>query len=121
MTIKSPKSLYYVYPDASVVCGQIEVVKVLGVETITNPIVVFEVLSNEPEYDLNEKRLIYQAIPSLREYIFLWQDEPKVIHYRRESDNWIVKDLLGISAVIDLSSINVDLSFTEIYDGVIFS
>ena len=119
--IKSPASPTYCYADASVVCGEIVTEKVLGIDTITNPIVIAEVISaDSQEYDRNEKRKIYQAIPSLREYLLASQDSAHILRYLRQGDLWQRNEAADLSASIELPSIGVALSFADIYRNVKF-
>ncbi len=78
------------YPDGSVVCGAVDVQrvvrsgKVLG-EAITNPTVVVEVLSRDSTagYHRGEKFAHYMRMPSLREYVLVTQEERRIEVYRR--------------------------------------
>lgn len=81
------------YADVSVVCGPLESITVrkngrsLG-QAVTNPTVVVEVLSESTErYDRDGKFNAYKALPSLREYILISQDERRIEVFRR-ADNW---------------------------------
>lgn len=104
------------YPDASVVCGALE----LDPEdpkghTITNPIIVVEVLSPSTEqYDRTEKREHYQTIPSLREIVLVAQDLRQVTVWRREGGDWKSHTTSG-SGVARLESIRCSLELGEIY------
>jgi Uma2 family endonuclease len=77
------------YPDGSVVCGPVDVQrvlrngKVIG-EAITNPTLVVEVLSDSTEiYDRGEKLAHYMRLPSLKEYVLVSQSERRVEVFRR--------------------------------------
>ncbi|HSO36410.1 MAG TPA: Uma2 family endonuclease [Labilithrix sp.] len=78
------------YPDGSVVCGPVDVQrvvrngKVLG-EAMTNPTLVVEVLSRDSTegYDRGEKFSHYMRMPSLEEYVLVAQDERRIEVYRR--------------------------------------
>lgn len=119
--IKSPASPYYRYPDTSVVCGEIIIEKVLGIDAITNPIAIFEVLTLETEeYDKNDKRKIYQAISTLRDYLVVAQDSAHIIRYTKQGDIWHRNEAADLSASIELPSLNIVLPFADIYDGVTF-
>lgn len=104
------------YPDASVVCGALE----LDPEdpkghTITNPIVVVEVLSPSTEqYDRTEKREHYQTMPSLREIVLVAQDSRQVTVWRREGGNW-KSHTTNESGAARLESIGCSLDLAEIY------
>ncbi len=61
----------YTYPDLSIVCGELTRYKNRK-DTITNPVVLIEVLSPDTErYDRGEKFDFYRQIPSLEEYIMI--------------------------------------------------
>ena len=78
------------YPDGSVVCGSVDVQrvvrngKVVG-EAITNPTLIIEVLSRDSTegYDRGEKFAHYMRMPSLEEYVLVAQDERRIEVYRR--------------------------------------
>ena len=100
------------YPDASVVCGPIEgdPADPTGA-TITNPVLLIEVLSpSTEEEDRGSKWQHYQLIPSLREYVLVSQSQARVERYRRlESGGWEYWDAtegavqLESGATLDLS------------------
>ena len=75
------------------VCGPLETITVrkdgrsLG-RAITNPIVIVEVRSDSTErYDRDGKFKAYKQIESLREYVLVAQDEPRIEVFRR-ADDW---------------------------------
>lgn len=84
------------YADVTVVCGPVEAQKierngrVLG-EALTNPTLIVEVLScSTEEYDRGEKFAHYMRIPSLKEYVLIAQDAPKIEVFRRpERGHWL--------------------------------
>lgn len=77
------------YADVTIVCGAIEAQKVerngkiLG-EALINPTVIVEVLSDSTEeYDRGEKFAHYMSIHSLKEYVLVSQDTPRIEVFRR--------------------------------------
>lgn len=53
------------------------------------PVVVIEILSPTTEArDRLEKRIAYQRLPSLLEYVLVAQEEPSVEVFRRRADGW---------------------------------
>jgi Uma2 family endonuclease len=80
------------YADALVVCGNSEIVReIRGGDSLLNPTVIVEVLSPSTEdYDRGAKfDDDYRFIPSLREYVLVAQDEPRVEVRSRDADgNW---------------------------------
>jgi Uma2 family endonuclease len=79
----------YVYPDVSVVCGGVQLQGATS-DVIVNPTILAEVLSQGTErYDRGLKWVSYQQLPSLSEYLLVWQSEPRIEHFRREAaDRW---------------------------------
>jgi Uma2 family endonuclease len=83
------------YADVTIVCGPIESQKVerngrvLG-EALLNPTVIVEVLSDSTEdYDRGEKFAHFMRIPSLKEYVLVSQDSPRIEVFRRpERGHW---------------------------------
>jgi Uma2 family endonuclease len=104
------------YADVTIVCGPIESQKVerngrvLG-EALLNPTVIVEVLSDSTEdYDRGEKFAHYMRIPSLKEYVLVSQDNPKIEVFRRpERGHWSHEEagagesieILGHAIVVD--------------------
>jgi Uma2 family endonuclease len=76
----------YVYPDASVVCG--EVVLQDGTrDVLANPTILAEVLSSTTEqYDRGLKWEGYQRLASLTDYLLIAQHEIRVEQFQRASD-----------------------------------
>jgi Uma2 family endonuclease len=105
------------YPDASMVCGPIELDPAdSSGTTITNPSLLVEVLSpSTEEVDRGSKLEDYQRIPSLREYVLVSQ-HPRVEIYRRlSSGTWEYREVregvvaLASGTTLDLSILYADL------------
>ena len=105
------------------VCGDLLVEKMRGIDALLNPTLIVEVLSpTSEERDRQDKFTAYQAIPSFSEYLLVSQDAPHVTHYTRQQDGkWTREDLTGIAAVLTLSSLDCTLALKEIYEDVTFS
>jgi Uma2 family endonuclease len=105
------------YPDVSMICGPIEYDPEDSARTtITNPVLVVEVLSITTEKgDRGNKWMHYQRIPSLQEYVLVSQ-EPRIEIYRRtNSGTWEYFELregatrLASGPTFDLSTLYADL------------
>jgi Uma2 family endonuclease len=119
--IKTPKLPPYRYADMSVVCGESQFENMRGIHALVNPLLVVEVLSSTTEeVDRNEKRIAYQALKSLQEYLLVAQNAPQLTQYIRQGNFWVVKDYSDLSEVIELPSINGSLSLATVYNGVSF-
>jgi Uma2 family endonuclease len=119
--VTSPSGLFS-YPDVVVVCGEPRFYDERR-DILTNPTVVFEVLSPSTEaYDRGEKFLRYRTqIEALREYVLVSQHRPLVEHYVRQPDgSWSYSSAGDLAEAIDLPSIDCRLPLSEIYDRIIF-
>jgi len=119
--VTSPSGLFS-YPDVVVICGEPQFYDERR-DILTNPTVVFEVLSPSTEaYDHGEKFLRYRTqIETLREYVLVSQHRPLVEHYVRQPDGtWSYSSAGDLSGAIDLTSIDCRLPLSEIYDRIIF-
>ncbi len=111
----------YRYPDVSVVCGKAVFANVNGIDALTNPLIIVEVLSPRTErLDKEEKRAAYQKLPSLKEYLLVSQDAPHITLYRRQGRRWARQDFGDLKAALELTSINSQILISDIYAGVTF-
>ncbi len=119
--IKIPKLNKYVYPDAVVVCKEIEVYE-KDACTILNPILIVEVLSpSTAEYGRTNKFELYSIIPSFKEYLLVAQDQPwTATFFRKASNIWVNTAVEGLDSSIHLSSVNVSLNLSDIYKKIEF-
>ena len=102
------------YADVSVVCDPVERDPDSPTH-VTNLRVVVEVLSpSTEEYDRNEKRLYYQQLASLEEYLLVAQDRRRVEVWRREGDVF-TRGLFEAGDRATLSSGPASLDVDELY------
>jgi Uma2 family endonuclease len=116
MRVSTPSGLY-TYPDVSIVCGP----KISDAsETITNPIVIVEVLSDSTRnYDRGEKFDLYRSIPELRHYLLIDQSFRHAEHRRLETDGSCSHEIKeSLDQIIHLSEAGIDLQVARIYEGV---
>lgn len=116
----SPKGTI-VYPDVTVVCGPAEFFQ-KRTDTLTNPTLIVEVLSPSTEnYDRGEKWIRYQEMPSLREYVLVAQDAPRIEHYfRKPEGGWFYESVSGLENTIRFESIDCVLRLADIFDRIEF-
>ena len=51
----------------------------------------------------------------------IWQSEARVEHHQRTDDgHWLLRDVVGIDEVLDLSSLELQLPLSEVYHKVAF-
>jgi Uma2 family endonuclease len=122
LRIGIPAAKVFTYPDASVICGPLEFHDEVE-DTVTNPVILFEVLSpSSAAYDRGKKFSIYRQIPSLREYVLVSQDVPVVEQFVRQEDrSWMHLVSMEMKASIRLSSIDLELPLSDLYENVDFS
>jgi len=118
--IRIEKYNKFVYPDAVVICEKPEFYQNRK-DTITNPLVVIEVLSDSTkEYDRTTKYEYYRTIPSFKEYVLVHQESKHVSVYTKQPDNtWIVRDYEGEAAIAVLYAIqSCPLPLKRLYRGL---
>lgn len=121
MRLWLPEYSRYTYPDVMVIAGE----PIFGDQKqmeVTNPCLIVEILSSSTQsYDHDSKFRQYRSIPSFQEYILVYQNSYEVDHYVKESDDrWILTTYRGESAVIKLSSIQLEISLRDLYKRVTF-
>jgi Uma2 family endonuclease len=109
------------YPDVTVACGRQEFVDAEQ-DTLTNPSVIIEVLSDSTEaYDRGAKFENYRQIPSLKEYLLVSQKAPRIEQYiRQDGGQWLLREAVGLQATLELPSLQVVLSLAEAFANVEF-
>ena len=118
----------YLYPDAMVVCGEVEESenKNYGV---TNPLIIIEVLSKSTQdFDREDKFGLYKQIASLEYYILISQDKPDIEMYRRmkldkqdtNKSLWQIETLTGIDKTLSFPTLDLEIPFTDIYRKIEF-
>jgi len=121
MRVKIPETGLYTYPDIVVVCEEPELEDQVF-DTLLNPSVIIEILSNSTEnYDRGKKFEHYRTIKSLQEYLLISQGKMFVEHYQRQYDHrWIFETFSQPEEKIILPSIKVEFSLKDIYEKINF-
>lgn len=117
--VRVPGQDRYLYPDVTVVCGAVELEDDRR-DTLLNPRVVIEVLSDSTEaFDRGQKFEAYQAIPSVAEYLLVAQDRVRVDQFVRGTQDaiWLLRPYAQGS--IDIATLGVQLPLASIYAGVL--
>jgi Uma2 family endonuclease len=122
MRIKVPSLPPYRYGDVSAICGKPIFEEIGGVDVVTNPTLIIEVLSDSTEaYDRGDKFTHYKSIPSLREYLLIAQHRPHVTQYVKQEDgSWSYREVNELSASLHLPSVDCVLEVSEVYRDVAF-
>ena len=116
----SPTGLY-TYPDILVVCGEVEYSDGLF-DTIVNPRVIVEVLSDSTEaYDRGAKFRQYRQIPTLQEYILIAQKEPAIDQFVRQPNGlWVLTEYARLDDTFRMSAVPLEIPLADIYRRVKF-
>jgi Uma2 family endonuclease len=107
-----------VYADGMILCGPPR----LHPETrlaLTNPTVVFEILSPTTEaFDRGDKFAYYRSFPSLRSVVLISQHTHRVEHFRRDDQGgWRLLDL-GMDDTLRLIEVDAELHVGALYEGI---
>jgi Uma2 family endonuclease len=119
LRVWAPVVRSWVYPDVTVVCGPVERSRRPGDRiSITNPVVVVEVVSPGSEsYDREDKLRIYRAVHTVRDYVVIDPKDRTIEHWSRmDGDEWdhrVVLDgavtLTGVPATLPHAGVFEDL------------
>ncbi|MBE9141233.1 Uma2 family endonuclease [Nodosilinea sp. LEGE 07088] len=114
-----PATDFYTYPDGMVIADPVEL-KPGRNDTVTNPLLLAEVLSDSTEkYDRGDKFEAYRTLPSLQEYLLIDQHRPHVEQYVKQFEHqWLFTEYSGLEARVQLASIPVELALDDLYQGV---
>ncbi len=83
---------------------------------------IIEVLSPSTQrYDRGLKFRRYQLIPSLRHYLLLAQDEPRVEHFTIGQDGELrLRVYRSLTSIVDLTTVGCQLPLSEVYARITF-
>ena len=112
----------FVYPDVTVACPPLQFAPD-DPNSLTNPVVVIEVLSPSTEAnDRGAKWGHYQHLPSLRDYVLVAQDQMRIEHYERMDDGtWRYSVAEDANGSVSLPSLECRLELAEVYERVEFA
>lgn len=115
MKVRVEKAEAFYYPDIVVTCEPRDDKALF----LSAPSLIVEVLSPATEHiDRREKRLAYQHLKSLEEYVLVAQDTRRVEVYRRSQVGvWEVDSYEGDESAM-LRSLNLKLPLDFIYEGI---
>lgn len=122
MRVFVPETGLHTYPDLVIVCGE-PIFQDDVFDTLLNPILLIEVLSESTEsYDRGKKFQHYRSIESLQEYVLVAQDEARIEKYVRHGDGfWMLSEAVGLESDIEFSAIECKIALAEVYDKIDFS
>jgi Uma2 family endonuclease len=120
MKVRAETKGLFAYPDLSIVCGE-PVFHDDQKDVLLNPKVIIEVLSPSTQrYDQTKKFFKYRKeIPSLTDYILIYQDVAFIEHHEKQGDGrWVHNVFDGLQDTLRIPSIECEISMAEIYDRV---
>jgi len=121
MRLKVSPTGLYTYPDVVVACGEAQF-EDEEFDTLLNPTLIVEVLSNSTESrDRGTKFEHYSKLKSLREYLLVAQNRPRVELFTKEGEGrWILATFENLEDVVKLASIDCELALKDIYAKIEF-
>jgi len=111
----------YTYPDVMVIKGQ-PLYQGNSKSNVINPLIIVEVLSNSTQaYDRGDKFKFYRSLPTFQEYILIEQSSYSVErYYKQKDDQWLIDFVTGENAVLQLVSVDWQISLQDLYQRVNF-
>jgi Uma2 family endonuclease len=111
----------YTYPDVMVIKGN-PVYEGTGTTTVTNPLLIVEVLSNSTKnYDGGDKFDFYSSLPEFQEYILIDQYRFYVKQFAKNQEGkWVLTEYEGEDSILVLESVEFQIGFQELYQRVDF-
>lgn len=115
-----PAGNVYTYPDIMIVGQPIELQEGRQ-DTVVNPIVIAEVLSDTTAaYDRGDKFALYRTINTLQEYLLIDQYRVSVEHYRKTAPNqWLFSVHQAKDETVTIASVDVEIELNELYEGIL--
>ncbi len=120
MRVKVCPTGLYTYPDVIVTCEQPQF-EDNHFDTLLNPQVIIEVLSDSTEqYDRGKKFEYYRQLASLKEYVLVSQDHAHIERFSHQDGKWVLSEATGLDAALELPSVDCQLKLADVYAKVEF-
>jgi Uma2 family endonuclease len=122
LRVKVPSQPPYRYPDLTALCEEPRFELIGGVEVLTNPTLIVEVLSDSTEgYDRGDKFTHYKSIPTFAEYLLIAQHRPHATHFVKQANNlWTNEEFNNPEDAFGLVTLDCQLKLNDIYFDVAF-
>ena len=99
-------------PDIIVACRPLAP----GATSLSDPIVIVEVLSDSTrKRDRDDKRRVYQQLPSLQHYAIVARSSPSIEILDRSESGWTSRTCVGLSATLALPALALEIPLSQIY------
>jgi len=114
----------YTYPDVMIMRGMLEYQILqdhkIRRDSITNPILIVEVLSKSTRsYDQGDKFTFYRTVPSFQEYLVIDQSNYQIDHYVKVGDKkWTLEEHSSLEDQVNFACVQVSISLKDIYNKV---
>ncbi|MBN2887189.1 MAG: Uma2 family endonuclease [Chromatiaceae bacterium] len=107
----------FYYPDVMVSCDARDHA---AMHYLEHPTLVVEVLSpGTSAFDRGEKARNYRLLPALRDYVLVDIEARSLeVYWRTEQGDWVLRDCRPEEGICRFASLNVSLSFAEIFEDV---
>ncbi len=117
MKLHVPATGLFAYPDVMVVCGE-PMLRDGHRDVLLNPSVIVEVLSDSTErYDRGDKFAAYQTIESLRDFLLVSSKAPRIEHFARRPDGWLLRTF-GSGDRLMVESIGSEIAVDDVFAKV---
>lgn len=122
MRLKVPSLPPYRYPDLSALCGEAVFERIGGLEVLTNPTLIVEILSPTTEaFDRGDKFTHYKSIPNFSEYLLVAPHRPHVGQYLKQSDDvWMYREFNDLEITLYVYCLDCSVALAELYQDVDF-
>lgn len=112
MKVRTQDAFYY--PDVAVSCDRTDT----EIYYKTAPRLIIEVLSPSTQrIDTQEKRIAYQTLTSLQEYVLVSQDQAQIHIHRRRPEGWEL-EVCTAEDRLRLESVDLDVPVSNVYENV---
>ncbi|MEC4806816.1 MAG: Uma2 family endonuclease [Jaaginema sp. PMC 1079.18] len=114
-----PETRMHTYPDVMVASRPLQRQSGRN-DTITNPVLVAEVLSNSTKaYDRGDKFAAYRTVPTLQEYLLVDQYRLHLEQFTKTASNqWLFTEYNDPEALISLVSVSLEFNLQDLYEGL---
>lgn len=116
-----PQEQRFTYPDVMVIAGQPEYYNNRK-DTVTNPVLIVEVLSESTkEYDRTKKFKAYSTISTFQEYVLIGQTAKSIEQFSKTGNKkWSFRLYDEEDEAIEFTAIDAQVSLNDLYDKVEF-
>lgn len=108
----------YFEADIAATCERHE----FGQQALREPFLILEILSPSTErHDRRTKLPAYRQLPSVQEIVLIDSDGFYGEIHRRAGSQWITEIMRGADAVLNLTSVPIEIGLADLYEGIALS